>query len=93
MQQKISDYDYYHEIEKKALEKKIQLKKKEIDKISLRLRRDRHDLEHLLKLEKFGKLKNLEEMRKIIIRCQKMIFVLSKLIREYQLARRDLVIL
>ncbi len=92
MQQKEFDYDYYREIEKKALHKKVQLRKKEIDRLCLKIRRERHDLEEILRLEKFGKSKKLEDMRKIIIRCQKQTFVLQKLIREYQLARREFIL-
>jgi len=92
MQQKEFDYDYYQEIEKKALNKKVQLRKREIDRLCLKIRRERHDLEEILRFLKFGKSKKLEEMRKIIIRCQKQTFVLQKLIREYQLARREFIV-
>lgn len=89
MQEKSFDYDYYKELEKKALDKKVKLRKREIDKLCVKIRRNKFDLSEFLRLERFGKSKNLESMRKIIISSQKQLFVLAKLLREYQAARRE----
>lgn len=88
MQEKNFDYDYNYEIEKKALEKKISLKKKELDKISEKIFSDRLILEKLT-LKKSFNAKKLEEIRKVLVLLQKKLFVIQRLIGEFQLARRD----
>ncbi len=93
MQEKSFDYDYEYEISKKIIEKKISIKKREIQKIISRVQSDRLALLHYVKTDKVGKIKNFEDMRKILVRNQKLLFVLLMMIKEYQLSRREIAIL
>jgi hypothetical protein len=93
MQEKSYDYDYEYEISKKIIEKKISIKKREIQKIISRVQSDRLALLHYVKTDKVGKIKNFEAMRKILVRNQKLLFVLLTMIKEYQLSRREIAVL
>jgi hypothetical protein len=93
MQEKSFDYDYEYEISKKIIEKKISIKKREIQKIISRVQSDRLALLHYVKSDKVGKIKNFEDMRKILVRNQKLLFVLLMMIKEYQLSRREIAVL
>ena len=66
---------------------------REIQKIISRVQSDRLALLHYVKSDKVGKIKNFEDMRKILVRNQKLLFVLLMMIKEYQLSRREIAVL